>query len=151
MEYTIKDVQGLIAFAGQNNKPGLIAAMNSSGYAVAADISDANLYAAVNNIFLTKGFDTLRSILLKVSIDKSQLTAQQSANLIAKYKGVDTTNANAKFSWTSIGDFLSGNSTITQNPTNITSSSPISAKTMIYFGAGAIIAIILLAIIFKPA
>lgn len=149
MEYTIQDIQALISIAGQKNKDGLIQAMNSSGYPVAANISDADLFSAANNIFLTKGYDAIRSVLLKVP--KINLTADENKNLLIKYQKI---NPKAKFFGDVadfFGDFLGGHGTTIVNPTNITSSSPISAKTMIYFGAGAIIAIIILSIIFKKS
>jgi len=156
---TTQDVQAVIAFAILNNKPGLIHAMNSLGTIVPANVSDADLFTAVNNIFATRGITGLESLLNGVPLDKSKITEEEAKNLVIKYKGTDgniPTNSNLFLTpgWLNrlgegIGDFLSGHSVVVQNPTVIVSKSPISTTTIIIIAAVAVIAIVVLTIAFK--
>lgn len=115
----IADLQAFIAFAVKNNKQGLIQAMNSSGYPVSPNISDAYLFNEVAKVG-DKSIKRLKNVLAKVTIDTSKLTEQQARNLAIKYKDF---NPNAKWNWNnigqSIGDFLSGTTVVNSNP-NIT-------------------------------
>lgn len=122
----IADIQALIELYILNNKSGLINAMNSSGYPVAQNISDADLFYAVGKVGDDKGLKALQDILVQVPFDTSKLTAQEAKNLAIKYGNVDP---NAKLSdyfkdlGTKIGDFFSGHTVVNQNPNVITQNS----------------------------
>lgn len=156
---TIQDVQAVIAFAIVNNKPGLIRAINSIGTTISDNISDTDLFNAVNNVFATKGITGLESLLNGVPLDKSKLTEEEAKNLLLKYKGADVnipTNPNLFYGsgWLNrlgqgIGDFLSGHTVVNQNPTVVVSKSPISTTTIIIIASVGIIAIVILAVVFR--
>ena len=151
---TTNDIQALIALAISNNKQGLIRAMNNIGYSISQNISDADLFTVSNNFYIQKGFDALKNLFSNVPFDKSQLSQMQLQNLASRYASA---NPNAKNpSWftdalTNFSDFLSGHTNVVQ-PTvdsNTTISSPISAKTIIILASFGIIAIVIIAIIFR--
>lgn len=112
---TTNDIQALIAFAIENNKPGVIQAMNSTGNPVSMNISDAKLAEEVWNVFDDKGVTGLQVVLSKVPIDRTKVTEKEAKAFIAKFKNVDP---NAKFGdiVKGIGDYfgdLLGGSTVT--------------------------------------
>lgn len=137
----IADVQALIELAILNNKDGLIRAMNSSGYPVASNISDADLFHETAKVGDKKGIKALTKVLLKVSIDKTKLTEAQAKYLAIKFKDIDP---NAKWNWNnigqSIGDFFSGTTVINQNP-NIATQTSESALSPIWIIITAILGI----------
>lgn len=152
----INDLQALIAFAIANNKVGLIQSLNASGYNVSPVISDTDLYNFVEAIYNTRGLSALKAILNKVALDKSKLTQEQAKNLLIAYNNI-TVDPNARFGdWIkeagqTIGDFLSGTNTISQTGATSTQTvtSPISATTVIIIAGIAIVAIVILTIVFK--
>lgn len=153
---TTNDVQALIAFAIRNNKSGLINAMNATGNPVLSNISDDNLFTVVNNVFISKGIEGLKSILLRVPLDKNKLTEDQARNLLLKFNINTSINPNARMGWLSnigqsIGDFLSGHSTVQQPSSSSVSSPIISGNTLIYLAVAAIILIIIVALIFRKS
>lgn len=130
---TTNDIQGIIALAILNNKQGVIRAMNSTGNAVAANISDADLAAALWNVFSAQGVAGLKNVLSGVKIDTSNLTQEEARALTVKFKGADP---NAKFGdWLQgvgnyFGDLLGGSSVTTGTVTSMSSESAISPTTI---------------------
>lgn len=145
------DIQALVNLAIINNKQGVINAMNSSGYAIAQNISSDELGNRVWNVFVTKGISELQRVLNKVQINKNTLSAAEQRALAVKFKNADP---NAKFlqdvgTW--FGDLLGGKQEIVQNPTTVTnvSAPAISGKTILWLAGFGIAAILTLAIIFR--
>lgn len=97
---TTNDIQALIAFAIENNKAGVIQAMNSTGSSISSTISDAKLAEDVWNVFSEEGVSSLQKVLSKVPIDHTKVTEQEAKAFSTKFKNVDP---NAKF-----GDFVKG-------------------------------------------
>lgn len=145
---TSDDVYALIAFAIKNNKSALIKSLNSSGYSVAANISDDDLFNYVKIAFNQRGVNKLVEILNKVPVDKSKITESEARNLAIKYNDF---NPNAKFNLghlgQSIGDFFSGHSVTNTAPSVIVSNvkSAISPVVIISIAILGIIAIVIIA------
>lgn len=112
-----KDVEALLALAVSNNRGATISALTSAGYTVNQDISDADLFVTLRNIWAKEGIEKVETILKKVPFDVSKLTPEQARNLAIKYKDI---SPNEKFNLNniaqSIGDFFSGTTEISQNP-----------------------------------
>lgn len=97
---TTNDIQALIAFAIQNNKPGVIEAMNAAGNPVPPSISDAKLAEYLWNVFDDKGVAGLQQVLAKVPVDRTKVTEIEAKAFVTKFKNVDP---NSKF-----GDWIKG-------------------------------------------
>lgn len=147
---TTDDIQGLIALAIVNNKPGLIQAMNITGNPVASTISDDDLYDKVWAVFSKNGIDGLQRVFSRVTVNKSKVTPNQSEKLTAKFQQPSST---AKFKdWfnntvTFFGDLIGGNSISTGTPITQQSTSS-SALSPTLLGLIIVLAIILI-VIFK--
>lgn len=155
---TTQDLQGIIALAVQNNKPGVIQAMNATGNSVASTISDDDLLQSVWNVFNANGLNALKNVLSKVTLNKAMLSADQQNALITKF-GL-TKNTAAKCSFTSpldcltgpvnyVGDLLGGHSSTTVAPT-VTNLTPSLTSSQIMWIAGiSIVSIVILLFAFK--
>lgn len=112
---TTNDIQALIAFAIENNKPGVIQAMNSTGNPVPSGISDAKLAEDVWDVFSDKGVEGLQRVLSKVPVDRTKVTEEEAKAFVTKFKSIPR---DAKFGdWVKgVGDYfgdLLGGSTVT--------------------------------------
>lgn len=143
---TTNDIQGIIALSILNNKQGVIRAMNSTGNAVASNISDADLAAALWNVFSAQGIAGLKNVLSGVQIDASNLTQEEAKALTVKFKGADP---NAKFGdWIQgvgsfFGDLLGGTSVTTNTVTSMSSESALSPTTISLIVVAGLILIVL--------
>lgn len=147
-QITTSDIQTLIGFSIQNNKIGVIQAMNSSGYPVSFNISDSDLFNAVNKVYNDNGLSTLKVILNKVVIDKPKVSTTQSSVLTSKFQIVNP-NQKSIGDWfngaiATAGDLLGGHSTVVNTGASSTSKSPIEPWMMILLIVVGIVAIIIL-------
>lgn len=148
---TTNDLNALIAFSIQNNKPGTIKAMNSAGYPVLSNISDASLFNAVQKVYTDQGLSALKQVLNMVPTDKSKLTQEQAKNLLITYKNLQV-DPNAKFGdflqslGSGIGDFLSGHTTVSTSGGSTIITPTLSSGTLLFT---AIAGVILIAIFRK--
>lgn len=123
------DIQALVAFAILNNRTGVIQAMNSTGNAVAANISDTDLAVALWNVFAAQGVTGLKNVLARVPVDPTQISEEEAKALMVKFNNV---NPNAKFGdWIKgvgdyFGDLLGGSSVTGGTVQNMTSESVLS-------------------------
>lgn len=150
---TVNDVNALIAFAIENNKPALIGAMNATGNPVSSTISDDDLFNSVEKVFTKKGLDGLKVVLSMVPVDKSKVSLTELNNLGARLSGTTSTTAKSGDFWEDIADFFGGTTEIVQVPTTATTTtSPIlEPTTIIYLAVGGIIAIVVLLIVFRKS
>lgn len=152
------DINALIAFAVQNNRQGVIIALNSLGYVIGQNISDDDLFTLMLNIYTSHGLTELQAILNRVPFDKFKISLMEAKNLSIKYNNTPE-DGNARFGdkdwWknlgNNIGDLLSGVTTVTSVPPviNTSSTSPISATQIMIVAGVAIAAIVILAIVFR--
>lgn len=157
---TNQDLHGLIALAVQNNKAGLIQAMNVTGNAVAANISDDNLLQQTWDVFTAGGLSALKNVLNKVVLNKALLSADQQNTLISKF-GLQK-NPASKCSFKTpldcvtgavnyVGDVIGGHSTTTTSAP-VTNSTPILTASQIMWIAGiGITAILVLLFAFRKS
>lgn len=126
---TTNDISALIAFAIQNNKTGVIQAMNATGNPVPSGISDAKLAEELWNVFDDQGVTGLQQVLSKVPVDQTKVTEQEAKAFVTKFKNVDP---NSKFGdWVKgvgnyFGDLLGGSSVSTGTITQMFSESALS-------------------------
>lgn len=125
---TTNDISALIAFAIQNNKPGVIQAMNATGNSVPSVISDAKLAEDLWNVFSNKGVSGLQQVLDRVTVDSTKITPTEAQGFVTRFKNVNPT---AKLDWlkgigTYFGDLLGGSSVNTGTVTQMFSESAIS-------------------------
>lgn len=112
---TTNDIQALIAFVIENNKPGVIQAMNSTGNPVGMGISDAKLAESLWNVFSKQGVSGLQKVLSKVPVDHTKVSEVEAKAFVSKFRNIDP---NTKFAdWIKgvgnyFGDLLGG-STVT--------------------------------------
>lgn len=149
-QINIADVQAIIALAINNNKEGVINAMNLNKYYVSVDISDNDLFNRLALIADKNGINELKNILSNVPFDKSKLTEDELNNLDIKFGSIQK-NANNKVSgvnlknvFDTIGDFFSGNTIISTNPNIQTQETLLSPMMIISVAVIAIIAIIII-------
>lgn len=147
---TIADVQGLIALAILNNKIGVIDAMNASGYPVASNISDSDLFKAVGEVGDKYGIEKLKSVLANVDFDSSKFTADELRSLIAKFNiATPDPSTASKSDWfnkaiTKFGDFFLGSTVINTNPVQQTSEPALPAWVVILISIIGIISIVII-------
>ncbi len=143
---TQKNINALIALAIDNNKNGVIQSLSLSGYSVPSNISDADLFSFVRNIYVFGGIPELKSILDKVSFDSSKLTQQEIVNLATEFDKLPS-DPGAKFSLSGIaqgfGDFLSGSSNVITGGGGTNISSLLSPLVLLIMVVVAIVLIII--------
>lgn len=98
---TTNDIQGIIALAIQNNKAGVIRAMNTTGNPVSTIITDAVLAEKLWNVFAAKGLPGLKDVLSRVEVDPSGITDAEAEALSVKFQ-------TAPFARGGVGDWLKG-------------------------------------------
>lgn len=152
---TTLDVNILIAYAIDNNKQGVIDAMNSSGYPVSASITDPDLFNAVFNVFTTRGISALHAVMLKVPVIHSKTTVEEAEVIYNRFNAVPIDASVAKFNFSTFfqkfGDFFSGSTTITAEPTVVVQAPTIKAGTIIALAIGGIVAIIALIFLLRKS
>ena len=148
---TTDDIQAYIAWAIQNNKEGVIQAMNSTGNAVASNISDAKLIEQVWNVFKNKGVAGLKDVLDRVPRDKKKITDKEAQAFITKFRNLPP---EAKFGdWVKnigdyFGDLLGGSAVQGGSVSQVTSESALSPTVMILIALTGLVSIILLRKVF---
>lgn len=149
MIVTTDDIQAAIAIIVRNNKPGVIAAMASTGHPVRTNIQNADLVVAVWNVFKAEGITGLQNVLSKVPVDPTRLTQEEARALSITFQGADP---NAKFGdWikgvgTYFGDLLGGSSVSGGNVSSMMSESALSPAMI---GFVVVIGVILMALFRK--
>lgn len=126
---TTNDILGLISLAVQNNKKGVIEAMNTTGNFISPSISSADLIEKLWNIFSEKGLASLKQVLDKVAFT-DKITEDQAKAVLVKFRGISP-NARGGFIDTLkgiggyLGDLLGGSSVSGGTVTNVTSTAAI--------------------------
>lgn len=140
-----KDAEALIAFAVHNNRKDTLSALRAYGYVIDENISDADLFTTIRNIWAEEGIVRVAEILKSVPFDMSKITQEQARNLAIKYKDAEPA-PNERGEWwgkffTNVGDFFSGNTQISQNP-NITQQTSTACLSPIWVAIIVILGII---------
>jgi hypothetical protein len=125
---TQQELQGIIALAIQNNKPGFIQAMNANGYRVDAGIADEDLLARAWEVYTDKGREGILAVLNRVSVIKSTVDLRVKDAVNAKFAPADQRGFGEWFNNTVtwFGDVIGGNSVSTGPVTNVISTSALS-------------------------
>lgn len=154
---TTQQIQALIAFTISNNKPAVINAMNATGNYVSSNITDDDLFTAVNNVFIQKGLGNIKVIFSKIPIITSKLTVAQQTNIANYYKSTTVkSNPNLRCGFThpldclqSVVDLVAGSSQTVSTPSSTNTVPVLSPTTLAYIAGIAMIIIIILLIVFR--
>ena len=133
MIITTNDILFYIATAIRTKKFEVIQGMNNAGYPVPNNISNADLLAAVWEVFQEFGIGALQNVFSKVAIDSAKLTSAEAQALFVKFRGgdpnarlIDTLQGIGNY----FGDLLGGSSVAGGTVTNVSSQSALSPTTI---------------------
>lgn len=127
---TTDDLLGYIALAVQNNRKGVIEAMNTTGNFISPSIGRADLVEKLWNIFSQKGLAALKQVLDKVHVT-SKITDDQAQAIAIKIRGIDPVTRGKFWDWikdatNTFGGLIGGSSVSPGTVTNVSSTSVIS-------------------------
>lgn len=135
MILTTDDISGYIALAVQNNKSGVIRAMNSTGNIVPSNISNADLVVKVWDVFSEQGIEGLQKVLSQVPVNSKKITEEEAQALVTRFRG---DIPQAKFTdvlqgiGNYFGDLLGGSSVSGGSVSSMSSTAALSSNTIIF-------------------
>lgn len=130
MIITTDELLGYIALAVQNNRKGVIEAMNTTGNFISPSIRSADLVEKLWNIFSQKGFVSLKQVLDKVHVT-NKLTDEQAHTIAIRVRGINPATRGKFWDWikdatNTFGGLIGGSSVTPGTVTNVTSTAVLS-------------------------